>query len=475
MLKMVQEHLLTPADLDPHVVVALASRMPAHIDWGDVYVQRIESEALSLEEGKLKNASYSLDQGAAVRINQGTHTGFAYSDDLSVNALEQAHQAALGIARSGATQCVALPARHRSVAAYAPHNPMLLPVAQKIDWMRWVDARARSVEPRLSDVQCSLRTTQEHVFFAGMDGHVAADVRPLIVVIVRVTLRVGDRCESGRASFGTRADGSVVDEILAERLVQKAIHQARTNLEAQAAPAGSYPVVLASGLPGVLLHEAVGHGLEGDFNRKGISVYSGRMGQQVTSSLCTIVDDGTVPDQSGSLNIDDEGIPGARNVLVEQGILKNYMQDRVNARLMNMPPTGNGRRESYACPPMPRMTNTYMLPGESTLEEMIASVKDGVYAVDFSGGQVDITSGDFVFSTIEAYRIQNGRITYPVKEATLIGNGPEVMNRVTMVGDTLAFDDGTGMCGKNGQSVPVGIGQPALLVSSVTFGGTEHA
>jgi TldD protein len=406
----------------------------------------------------------------------GDKTGFAYSDDIILPALEQAANAARSITRHDGQQAIQSAHKMAGHSLYLPVNPLLsMTEKEKVALLQRVDAHARSKDPRIIQVSVSLAAEFETILVMASDGHLAADVRPLVRLNVSVVAEQNGRREHGYAGGGGRFDYLTLcanNQALA--YAEEAVRQALVNLEAVDAPAGTMPVVLGPGWPGVLLHEAVGHGLEGDFNRKGSSLYSGRMGQQVSSTLCTIVDDGTLPNRRGSLNVDDEGTPTRCNVLIENGILRNYMQDKKNARLMGGESTGNGRRESYAHIPMPRMTNPYMLPGSSTPEEIIASVKKGIYAVNFGGGQVDITSGKFVFSASEAYLIEDGKITAPVKGATLIGNGPDALNRVSMVGNDLKLDSGIGICGKEGQSIPVGVGQPTLRVDALTVGGTAR-
>ncbi|PJC85548.1 metalloprotease TldD [Vibrio sp. HA2012] len=479
-LSRVENDLLVPSELSPqHVADTLAVIASRDIDYADIYFQSSWHESLVLEDGIIKDGSFNIDRGVGVRAVSGEKTGFAYSDQITPETLKQSAVAARGIARKGQSAQVKTFDRHTTQAIYAPVNPLeSLEKQQKIDLLKELDAYIRTKEPLIQEVSVSLSGVYEQVLVAATDGTYAADVRPLVRLSVSVLAQKGDRRERGSAGGGRRFNYSYFLEEEAGRkrafeFADEAIRQALVNLEAGAAPAGSMPVVLGSGWPGVLLHEAVGHGLEGDFNRKGSSVFSGKVGEKVSSSLCTIVDDGTLTDRRGSLSIDDEGVPGQYNVLIEKGVLKGYMQDKLNARLMGVAPTGNGRRESYAHLPMPRMTNTYMLPGEHTPEEIISTVKKGLYAPNFGGGQVDITSGKFVFSTSEAYLIEDGKITRPVKGATLIGSGIEAMQQVSMVGNDLALDKGVGVCGKAGQSVPVGVGQPTLKLDSLTVGGTE--
>ncbi|CAK7049127.1 metalloprotease TldD [Morganella morganii] len=475
----VSNHLLTAHDLDEQdlfsVLTQLADR---HIDYGDLYFQSSFHEAWVLEDKIIKNGSYNIDQGVGIRAVSGEKTGFAYADQISLTALQQSASAARSIVREQGNGKVQSLHRVNNTALYAALDPLrAMPREEKIALLHRLDRVARAEDPRVQEVNASLTGVYEEVLVAATDGTLATDIRPLVRLSVSVLVEEDGKREHGGSGGGGRFGyeyflGTEDGEIRAEHFAREAVRMALVNLSAVAAPAGSMPVVLGAGWPGVLLHEAVGHGLEGDFNRRGASVFSGKIGQQVTSSLCTIVDDGTIGDRRGSLAIDDEGVPGQYNVLIENGILKGYMQDKLNARLMGVDPTGNGRRESYAHLPMPRMTNTYMLAGESSPEEIIASVKNGLYAPNFGGGQVDITSGKFVFSTSEAYLIEDGKITRPVKGATLIGSGIEAMQQVSMVGNDLKLDKGVGVCGKEGQSVPVGVGQPTLKLDSITVGGT---
>ncbi|MGJ7261861.1 metalloprotease TldD [Morganella morganii] len=475
----VSNHLLTAHDLDEQdlfsVLTQLADR---HIDYGDLYFQSSFHEAWVLEDKIIKNGSYNIDQGVGIRAVSGEKTGFAYADQISLTALQQSASAARSIVREQGNGKVQSLHRVNNTALYAALDPLrAMPREEKIALLHRLDRVARAEDPRVQEVNASLTGVYEEVLVAATDGTLATDIRPLVRLSVSVLVEEDGKREHGGSGGGGRFGyeyflGTEDGEIRADHFAREAVRMALVNLSAVAAPAGSMPVVLGAGWPGVLLHEAVGHGLEGDFNRRGASVFSGKIGQQVTSSLCTIVDDGTIGDRRGSLAIDDEGVLGQYNVLIENGILKGYMQDKLNARLMGVDPTGNGRRESYAHLPMPRMTNTYMLAGETSPEEIIASVKNGLYAPNFGGGQVDITSGKFVFSTSEAYLIENGKITKPVKGATLIGSGIEAMQQVSMVGNDLKLDKGVGVCGKEGQSVPVGVGQPTLKLDSITVGGT---
>lgn len=471
----VQQQLLLPAGLTENdLEQALSSTMTGGVDYADLYFQQSRQESWVLEDGIIKDGGYHLEQGVGVRACSGEKTGFAYSDDLVLPALQQAASAAQAISRQGSDKQVAVWKKQTNPALYSSQDPILaLSVEDKLALLREADAAARAADPRVKQVTVSLAGELDTVLIAASDGTFANDIRPLIRLNVSVIVESDGRRERGSAGGGRRMDYRYFrDNDLARGYAHEAVRIALVNLEAVPAPAGTMPVVLGSGWPGVLLHEAVGHGLEGDFNRRGTSTFSGRMGEQVASPLCTVVDDGTLEFRRGSLNVDDEGEATQHTTLIEKGRLVGYMQDKHNARLMGVESTGNGRRESYAHLPMPRMTNTYMQPGEHKSEEVIASVDKGIYAVNFGGGQVDITSGKFVFSTSEAYLIENGKITRPVKGATLIGNGPEVMQGISMVADDLALDSGVGNCGKEGQSVPVGVGQPTLKVDALTVGGT---
>lgn len=476
----VENDLLTPSGLTEQDITDTLSMIATRdIDYADIYFQSSWHESLVLEDSIIKDGSFNIDRGVGVRAITGEKTGFAYSDQLQLDSLKQSAVAARGIAKQGKTGSVKTFNRHTHTNIYSDVNPLeSLKKQQKIDLLKELDAYIRTKEPLIQEVSISLSGVYEQVLVAATDGTYAADIRPLVRLSISVLAKKGDRRERGSSGGGGRYgyDSFIADDSGRKRafsFADEAIRQALVNLEADAAPAGSMPVVLGAGWPGVLLHEAVGHGLEGDFNRKGSSVFAGKVGEKVTSDLCTIVDDGTMSDRRGSLNIDDEGVAGQYNTLIENGVLKGYMQDKHNARLMGVNPTGNGRRESYAHLPMPRMTNTYMLPGEHSAEEIISTVKKGLYAPNFGGGQVDITSGKFVFSTSEAYLIENGKVTRPVKGATLIGSGIEAMQQVSMVGNDLSLDLGVGVCGKAGQSVPVGVGQPTLKLDSITVGGTE--
>jgi len=475
-LDIARQRLLAPAGIDDGDLESVFGRLLGHaVDGGDLYFQSTRFESWALEDGIVKEGSHSIEQGAGVRAISGDRTGFAYSDEIVMPALLQASSAARAIAGRGQAG--------RLQAWHARGDNLLYPAIDPIDRMssddkvallRQLDAEARRQDPRVKEVMVSLAGVHEVMLVAVSDGTLAADVRPLVRCNVTAIVEQGGRREQGSAGGGGRSDYSFfLDEQRATGYAREAVRQALVNLEAVAAPAGAMPVVLGPGWPGILLHEAIGHGLEGDFNRKGTSAFAGRVGQQVASTLCTVVDDGTLAGRRGSLNVDDEGTPGQNTMLIEKGILMGYMQDRMNAGLMGVMPTGNGRRESYAHLPMPRMTNTYMLAGDSEPQDIIRSVKKGLYAVNFGGGQVDITSGKFVFSASEAYLIENGQITRPVKGATLIGNGPDVLKRVSMLGNDLQLDPGVGTCGKEGQSVPVGVGQPTMLIDELTVGGTS--
>jgi TldD protein len=477
-LDIARQDLLEPAGItDSQLQQVLGKVLGKSIDNADLYFQSTHSESWVLEDGIIKGGSYNIDRGVGVRAMSGEKTGFAYSDDIVMPALEQAAQAARSISRQGGEHAMQAYKKSSGHQLYLPVNPLnSLTESDKIALLQRIDVYTRKQDPRVIQVSVSLASEYETVLVMASDGHLAADVRPLVRLNVSVVVEQNGQREQGYAGGGGRFDYQYfLDEDRGLGYGREAVRQALINLNAVDAPAGTMPVVLGPGWPGVLLHEAVGHGLEGDFNRKGTSVFSGRMGERVASTLCTVVDDGTLANRRGSLNIDDEGVPTQRTVLIENGILRNYMQDKRNARLMGTESTGNGRRESYAQAPMPRMTNTYMLAGKSTPEEIIASVKKGIYAVNFGGGQVDITSGKFVFSASEAYLIENGKVTKPVKGATLIGNGLEVLNKVSMVGNDLELDSGIGICGKDGQSVPVGVGQPTLRVDALTVGGTAKS
>ena len=469
-----QDRLLAPYDLNPAALSQVFGQIMTHsIDYADLYFQYSRSESWSLEEGQVKSGSFNIDQGVGVRVVAGEKTAFAYSDDISLPALQQAAQTTRAIARQGGGLSQSPVRRADPLRLYQPHDPLAsLPDTEKVRLLEKLEKLARDLDPRVTQVMAGLAAEYEVVLIARHDGVLAADVRPLVRLSLQVIVEENGRREQGSAGGGGRFDYGYFDDAILAQYAKQAVHQATTNLIARPAPAGSMTVVLGPGWPGILLHEAIGHGLEGDFNRKGSSAFSGRVGQRVAASGVTVVDDGTLPRRRGSLNIDDEGNPTQCTVLIEDGILKGYLQDSLNARLMGVPVTGNARRESFAHNPMPRMTNTYMLNGDKDPEEIIRSVKNGLYAVNFGGGQVDITSGKFVFSAAEAYVIENGKIQYPVKGATLIGNGPDVLTRVSMIGNDMCLDPGVGTCGKEGQSVPVGVGQPTLRIDGLTVGGT---
>ncbi len=459
---------------------ALATIGEHRVDDADLYFQTTRHEGWSLEEGIVKSGSFSIDQGVGVRAVAGEKTAFAYSDDLSVDSLLDAARTVRTIAAAGQNKRVKV-ARATKIAGsrvlYAPTDPIAtLDSTQKVALLEKVEKLARAKDPRIVQVMASLGAEYDVVLVARADGTRAADVRPLVrlnvTVIAEQNINGSVRREVGSGGGGGRFGLGYFQDTVIEDYVAQAVKAALTNLESRPAPAGEMTVVLGPGWPGVLLHEAVGHGLEGDFNRKGSSTFSGRIGQRVAAKGVTVLDDGTIADRRGSLNVDDEGNATQRNVLIENGILRGYIQDSLNARLMGVKPTGNGRRESYAHVPMPRMTNTYMLAGTRTKEEIIASIDRGLYATNFGGGQVDITSGKFVFSASEAFWVEKGKILYPVKGATIVGNGPEAMTRVSMIGNDLELDPGVGVCGKDGQSVPVGVGQPTLRIERLTVGGT---
>ncbi|HEV2333828.1 MAG TPA: metalloprotease TldD [Gammaproteobacteria bacterium] len=474
-LKIAEQSLLTPTGLDEKHVAQLLDRLLAYqVDSADLYFQLARHESWSLEDGIVKDGAHSIEQGVGVRAVSGEKTGFAYSDEILLPALTRASDMARAIAKQGGRNGLKAWNPHAAQRLYPALDPLpTLADADKVKLLEQVDAEARRADPRVKQVMVSLAATQDTGLVAASDGTLAADVRPLVRFNVSVIVEQDGRREQGYAGGGGRFSyGYFLESGRALGFAREAVRQALVNLAAAPAPAGTMTVVLGPGWPGILLHEAIGHGLEGDFNRKGTSAFSGRVGQKVASELCTVVDDGTIKDRRGSLNVDDEGTPSQCTTLIEKGVLKGYMQDKLNARLMGVAPTGNGRRESFAHLPMPRMTNTYMLPGPHDPEEIIRSVKKGLYAVNFGGGQVDITNGKFVFSASEAYLIEDGKVTRPVRGASLIGNGPDVLTRVSMVGNDLKLDEGVGTCGKEGQSVPVGVGQPTLRIDGITVGGT---
>ncbi|HEX2668828.1 MAG TPA: metalloprotease TldD [Gammaproteobacteria bacterium] len=474
-LKIAERSLLEPTGLDEGKVAKVLDRLLAHkVDSADLYFQLSRHESWSLEDGIVKEGSHSIEQGVGVRALSGEKTGFAYSDEILLPALTRASDMARAIARQGGQNGLKAWVPNAPQRLYKPLDPIpTLADADKVKLLERIDAEARRLDPRVKQVMVSLAGVHDTVLVAASDGTLAADVRPLVRFNVSVIVEQDGRREQGYAGGGGRFDyGRFLEGDFASHLAKEAVRQALVNLEAVPAPAGTMTVVLGPGWPGILLHEAIGHGLEGDFNRKGTSAFSGKLGQKVANELCTVVDDGTLKDRRGSLNVDDEGTPTQCTTLIEKGILKGYMQDKLNARLMGVAPTGNGRRESFAHLPMPRMTNTYMLPGPHDPQEVIRSVKKGIYAVNFGGGQVDITSGKFVFSMSEAYLIEDGKVGRPVRGATLIGNGADALTRVSMVGNDLKLDEGVGTCGKEGQSVPVGVGQPTLRIDGITVGGT---
>ena len=475
-LLLAKETLLASYGLDVNDLNGALDHIAAHeVDYADLYFQYCRSEGWSLEEGIVKSGSFNIDEGVGVRAVSGEKTAFAYSDEISLPVLSDAASTVRAIAAAGQQRRAGAPKERKAAhALYLPHDPLSsLDASAKVRLLERFEAYARAEDARVSQVMAQLSGEYELILVAGSDGRLTADVRPLVRVSLTVVVEGADgRREQGSSGGGGRTDyGFFTDEVLRE-YAQVAVHQALINLDARPAPAGRMPVVLAPGWPGILLHEAVGHGLEGDFNRKGSSTFTGRIGQRVAARGVTVVDDGTLPGRRGSLNVDDEGNPTRRTVLIEDGILCGYMQDSLNARLMGVPVTGNARRESFAHLPLPRMTNTFMVNGERSAEEIIRSVKKGIHAVNFGGGQVDITNGKFVFSMSEAYMIENGRVTYPIKGATLIGNGPEAMSQVMMIGNDLKLDPGIGVCGKDGQNVPVGVGQPTLRIDGLTVGGT---
>jgi TldD protein len=474
-LQIARNNLLSSAGMDEQQLSKVLDRILSYkVDAADLYFQSTKHESWSLEDGIVKDGSYNLEQGVGVRAISGEKTGFAYSDEIVLPALTRAADMARAIAKQGGQNGLQAWRGDPARQLYLPVDPVAtLKDDDKVKLLMLVDAEARRLDPRIKQVMVSLSGVQDVVLVAASDGTLTADVRPLVRFNVSVIAEQDGRREQGYAGGGGRVGYEhFLDSERAFGYAREAVRTALVNLEAGPAPAGNMTVVLGPGWPGILLHEAIGHGLEGDFNRKGTSAFSGRMGQKVASELCTIVDDGTLANRRGSLNVDDEGTPTHCTTLIENGILKGYLQDKLNARLMGVAPTGNGRRESFAHLPMPRMTNTYMLPGPHDSQEIIRSVKNGLYAANFGGGQVDITSGKFVFSASEAYLIEDGKITRPVRGATLIGNGPDVLTRVSMVGNDLKLDDGVGTCGKEGQSVPVGVGQPTLKVDGLTVGGT---
>lgn len=484
MLNQVSESLLAPSGLElSHLSKVLDHFANRQIDYADLYFQLSQDESWSLEDSIIKEGGFYIDRGFGVRAVSGEKTGFAYADQIGLSQLEQCATAARSITNASGQLSVKSFKQTNAIKRYASVNPLdTLSREQKVELLHLVDKVARAEDPRVIQVNAGLSAVYEEMLVAATDGTLATDIRPLVRLSVSVLVEENGKRERGSAGAGGRfglnwffepqvVNGEMTGDTRAVYLAKEAVRMALVNLGAMPAPAGTMPIVLGAGWPGILLHEAVGHGLEGDFNRKESSLFTGKIGELVTSPLCTIVDDGTVPDMRGSITVDDEGIPSQRNVLIENGILKGYIQDKLNARLMGVAPTGNGRRESYAHLPMPRMTNTYLTEGSHSFEEMIESVDYGIYAPHFSGGQVDITSGKFVFSTAEAYLIEKGKITKPVTGATLIGSGIDAMQQVSMVGKKMELDPGIGTCGKEGQSVPVGVGQPTVKLDKITIGG----
>ena len=471
-----QKTLLSPVGLEQsQLEQLLGDLMGPAIDYGDIYLQSEHSESWMIEDSIIKNGSFHISKGVGLRAISGEQVGFAHCDEFMMPALLQAARSARSIANQGQTKSQAILAPQKtSPMLYQPQNPLnSVSAEEKTSWLQAIDTYLKKKDPRVDDVIASMAASYEVVYILASDGTLAADCRPMVRINIQVIVSEDDKREVGYAGMGGRVGFDTFSEESRLSLADEALRIALVNLHAKNAPAGTMPLVLGPGWPGVLLHEAVGHGLEGDFNRRQTSAFSGRIGEQVASPLCTVVDNGAIPDRRGSLNIDDEGTLTQETVLIENGILKGYMQDKLNARLMGQEPTGNGRRESYASTVMPRMTNTYLKAGTHEPEDMIKSIDKGLYAVNFAGGQVDITSGQFVFSSQEAYMIENGRITYPVKGATIIGRGPDVMGKISMVGHDFKLDRGIGVCGKEGHSVPVGVGQPSLKIDEITIGGTE--
>lgn len=468
--------LLDPGGIsEADLQTALSTMYQHRLDDADLYFQHTRNESWSLEEGIVKSGHFSIDQGVGVRAISGEKTAFAYADEINLDTLMQAARSTRVIGASGGKKKITLGAHELSSnpLLYHQQDPILsLPTEEKIALLEKIEKRATAKDPRVVQVMASLAGEFDVVLVARANGKLVADIRPLVRVSITVIVEQGGRREMGSAGGGGRTNYAYFTNELIDAWVDQAVHAALINLESRPAPAGSMTVVMGPGWPGVLLHEAIGHGLEGDFNRKGSSAFSGKMGQRVAAKGVTIVDDGTLDGRRGSLNIDDEGNPTQCTTLIENGILKGYMQDSLNARLMKMPITGNGRRESYASLPLPRMTNTYMLGGDKDPEEILASLDKGLYALNFGGGQVDITSGKFVFAATEAYWVENGKIQYPVKGATIIGSGPESLKQITMIGNDLKLDEGVGVCGKDGQSVPVGVGQPTLRLEGMVVGGS---
>lgn len=458
---------------EKQLTAALETAVGPHIDAADLYLQQTQSESWALEDSLVKEGAFSIDRGFGLRVMSGEKTGFAYADQIALPAILEAAKSAKSIVHSSGTSLIKRHSKIMVPQLYSAINPLTTVLdADKVSFLKELDVLARAMDSRVKQVMLNLSASYDAMMVLNTMGNMASDIRPLVHFSVRIIVEWQGHYESASAGCGGRGGYDVVMHTEGAAFqVKRAVAQALRNLEAIAAPAGTFPVVLGPGWPAVLFHEAVGHGLEGDFNRKKTSVFSDKMGEKVASGLCTVVDDGTIPGRRGSLSVDDEGTPSQRTVLIENGILKNYMQDTFNARLMGTQSTGNGRRESYSSMPMPRMTNTYLLPGKSASEEIIASVEKGIYAADFSGGQVDITSGKFVFTASEAYLIEKGKITQPIKGATLIGSGHEVLQKISMVGNDLKLDAGVGSCGKAGQTVPVGVGQPTLKIDALTLGG----
>lgn len=466
--------LLRANDLDfPQVQGVLKQIMTHEVNYADLYFQYTRSESWGLEEGRVKSGHFHIEQGVGVRAVSGEKTAFAYSDDIRADALLNAANITRAIAQAGQERSIPALIKRQPPSLYLPQDPIAsLSAEAKVKLLEKLESYARAMDPRIKQVMASIAGEYEVVLIARHDGVMAADIRPLVRLSINVIAESNGRREQGSSGGGGRFDYSGFSDEVLQQYASEAVHQALVNLDARPAPAGNMTVVLGAGWPGILLHEAIGHGLEGDFNRKGSSAFAGKIGQRVAAPGVTVVDDGTLSHRRGSLTVDDEGNPTQSTVLIEDGILRGYIQDSLNSRLMGMPLTGNARRESYAHIPMPRMTNTYMHNGNVAPEEIIKSVKKGLYAANFGGGQVDITSGKFVFSAAEAYMIEDGKITYPVKGATLIGNGPDALTRVSMIGNDMKLDSGVGTCGKEGQSVPVGVGQPTLRIDGLTVGGT---
>ncbi|OUR84076.1 metalloprotease TldD [Cycloclasticus sp. 46_120_T64] len=476
LIQQAENLILTPAGFSINDIdTVMGSLLSSSIDQADIYFQSSRSESWLLEDGIVKDGNFNIEQGVGLRAVSGEKTGFAYSEELALPNLLAAAKSVRAIAAHGQSGTIKGWSKNKVPALYSPLDPLsTLSREDKVALLKKIDQQTRQIDSRVEQVTVSLIGVYEVILVATEDGRLSSDIRPLVRMNVSVIVEEKGRREQGGSGGGGRHGYEFfIEQDRAMDYAREAVRLALVNLEAVDAPAGNMTVVLGPGWPGILLHEAIGHGLEGDFNRKGSSAFSGMIGEKVASSLCTVVDDGTLEHRRGSLSIDDEGVPGQNTTLIENGILKGYMQDKMNARLMGTQSTGNGRRESYAHLPLPRMTNTYMLPGKSNPEDILASVKNGIYAVNFAGGQVDITSGKFVFSASEAYLIKDGKITKPVKGATLIGNGPDVLTKVSMVGDDLELDSGVGTCGKDGQSVPVGVGQPTLKIDSLTVGGTH--